>query len=71
MNARFVGLYCSEHFATDTKISPNAPETHRSREIGYRLLLGYYYTDGFRCPMTAPFFHSSTSMVDASPLLYK
>ena len=55
MNAHFVGLHCFNHFATNTKISPTTPESHCSREIGYRLFFGYYYTDGFRCPMTVPF----------------
>jgi hypothetical protein len=66
MNARSVGLYYSEHLATNTKISPDAPETHCSREIGYRFFFGYYYTDGFRCPMITPFFHHFSFTFEAN-----
>ena len=52
-----VGFYYSIHLATYTNISLTGAEPQYSREIGYRLFLGYYYADGFCCPMiqNAPF----------------
>ena len=57
-----LGLYHSNYLLTITDISPtNGTETRCSCEIGYRLLLRYYYADGLRCPMTFFFFCCSIS----------
>jgi hypothetical protein len=57
MNAYSVlGLYRSNHLPTNTISPTNGPENNCSCEIGYELLLGYYYADGLWRPMTAAFF---------------
>ena len=53
----YLGLYHSIHFPTHTNISPTGTKTHCSCQIGYRLFLRYYYTNGFCCHMSAPFSH--------------